>query len=105
MNPRLVSDKLTERRFRAAEHRFRCYDFGHDVLQVGAWSQHGKDDAHWRRSVTLSAGISQLEVSFAITFALRTPHMIEAYAQVDGVTPLLIGQWSDNELRPRRHWA
>ena len=101
MNPRLVHARLTERRFRAAEHRFRCYDFGYDVLSIGAWSQHGKDEGHWRRSVTLCAGGTQFEAMFAITFALGTNHMVEAYAQMDGPTPLLIGQWSDDELRPQ----
>ena len=69
-------------------------------MRIGAWSQHGKDEGHWRRPITLCAGGHQFEATFAITFALGTNHMTEAYAQMDGTTPLLVGQWSDDELRP-----
>ena len=34
---------------------------------------------------------------FAVTFAVNTNHMIEAYAELVGGPPLLVGQSSDDE--------
>lgn len=96
---RMQQRKLWDLRFRAAEHRLRCYDFGHEVIDFGDWSEHGRDGGHWRRSVRLRSGQVEVDVLFAITFAVNTNHMIEAYAVVPGDTPLLIGQWSDDVLR------
>jgi hypothetical protein len=99
VDQRAVNHRLTERRHRAAEHRWRCYDFGSEVLDRGDWTQHGRDGGHWRRPVSLRADCADVEVTFAVTFAARTNHMIEAYAESVDDPPLLIGQWSDDERR------
>jgi predicted metallo-beta-lactamase superfamily hydrolase len=85
------------RRRRAAEHRWRCYDFGREIVSYGGWTQHGRDGSHWRRLVQLRAGDAGVEVAFAVTFAASTNHMVEAYAETTSNPPLLIGQWSDDE--------
>jgi len=96
---RAVNHRLAERRRRAADHRWRCYDFGCEILGQGSWTQHGRDGGHWRRPVSLCTGQDSLEVIFAVTFAVNTNHMIEAYAELVGGPPLLVGQWSDDEQR------
>jgi len=96
---RQAADRLTARRRRAAEHRWRCYDFGREIVSYGGWTQHGRDGGHWRRPVKLRAGCAEVEVVFAVTFATSTNHMIEAYAETMGNPPLLVGQWSDDERR------
>ncbi|MBL6457133.1 hypothetical protein JMJ55_17490 [Belnapia sp. T6] len=96
---RIEARRLDERRRRAAEHRWRCYDFGHDIVSYGEWTQHGRDGGHWRRPVRLRAGRGELAVTFAVTFAVNTNHMIEAYAETITDPPLLVGQWSDDERR------
>jgi hypothetical protein len=100
-NHRQSYERLAARRLRAAEHRLRCYDFGHDVAAEGSWMQLGRDGGHWRRRVKLQADGTEQELIFAVTFALNTNHMIEAYALTPGDVPLLVGQWSDVELRSR----
>jgi len=87
------------RRRRAAEHRWRCYDFGQEIVTCGGWTQHGRDDCHWRRPVKLYAGSAEFAVTFAVTFATGTNHMVEAYAETASNPPLLVGQWSDDERR------
>jgi hypothetical protein len=94
---RAAQRRLTERRQRAAEHRWRCYDFGCELLGHGNWTQHGRDGGHWRRPVHLSGGYGDVEVTFAVTFAVNTNHMIEAYAEIVNGPPLLVGRWSDDE--------
>jgi len=99
LDRRHAADRLTMRRRRAAEHRFRCYDFGCEILSCGNWTQHGRDSGHWRRLVKLRANFAEVEVVFAVSFATSTNHMIEAYAETVGNPPLLVGQWSDDERR------
>ena len=79
---RANDDRLIQRRRRAAEHRWRCYDFGHEVRNQGDWQQNGRDGRHWRRLVSLRIGDAEVEASFAVTFAAKTKHMIEAYAEI-----------------------
>jgi hypothetical protein len=98
-DPRQATDRLTARRRRAAEYRWRCYDFGREILSYGSWTQHGRDNSHWRRPVNLRVDYAEVEVAFAVTFAASTNHMIEAYAETVGNPPLLVGQWSDDERR------
>jgi hypothetical protein len=99
IDQRVATHRLTERRRRAAEHRWRCYDFGYEILGQGSWTQHGRDGGHWRRPVSLRAGQGTLEVIFAVTFTVNTNHMIEAYAELVGDPPLFVGQWSNDERR------
>jgi hypothetical protein len=73
--------------------------FGHEVLSQGDWTQHGRDGGYWRRPVSLRTGTASIEVVFAVTFASNTNHMVEAYAEIVGGAPLLLGQWSDEEER------
>jgi predicted metallo-beta-lactamase superfamily hydrolase len=99
LDQRAAADKLTVRRRRAAEHRWRCYDFGREIVSFGDWTQHGRDSSHWRRPVKLRVGCAEVEVAFAVSFAMSTNHMLEAYAETVGNPPLLMGQWSDDERR------
>lgn len=99
---RAVDRRLALRRQRAAEHRWRCYDFGHEVLSAGGWTQHGRDGGHWRRGISLRIAGAEIEATFAVTFAVNTNHMIEAYAEIMSVPPLLVGQWSDDVRRTAR---
>jgi hypothetical protein len=99
VDQRAENYRLAARRQRAAEHRWRCYSFGHEILGQGAWTRHGRDDCHWRRTVLLRIGSAEAEVKFAVTFAANTNHMIEAYAETMDIPPLLIGQWSDDVRR------
>lgn len=99
IDPRVSADRLSSRRRRAAEHRWRCYDFGHEIIGHGEWTQHGRDGGHWRRPVRLVVDAAEIEAVFAVTFAVNTNHMIEAYAEIDGDPPVIVGQWSDDERR------
>lgn len=99
IDQRAVDRRPTERRRRAAEHRWRCHDFGYEVLGQGDWTQHGRDDGCWRRPVSPRIGDADADVTFTVSFATNTNHMIEAYAEIVGDPPLLVGQWSDDERR------
>jgi hypothetical protein len=96
---RTANCRLTQRRRRAAEHRWRCYDFGYEVGSQGEWTRHGRDGSHWRRPVSLRIGHAEVEAIFAVTFASNTNHMIEAYAEIGSDPPVQVGQWADDERR------
>ena len=99
IDPRAANQRLTQRRLRAAEHRWRCYDFGYEVESQGDWTQHGRDGSHWRRPISLCIGYAEVEATFAVTFASNTNHMIEAYAEIGSDPPVQVGQWADDERR------
>jgi hypothetical protein len=99
LDQRPAADKLNMRRQRAAGHRWRCYDFGREIVSYGRWTRHGRDECHWRRPAKLHAGNAEIAVTFTVTFAAGTNHMVEAYAETASDPPLLVGQWSDNERR------
>jgi hypothetical protein len=99
IDQRAANLRLTQRRCRAAEHRWRCYDFGYKVTAQGDWTQHGRDGSHWRRPISLRIGNADIEATFAVTFASNTNHMIEAYAEIGSDPSVQVGQWADDERR------
>jgi hypothetical protein len=99
IDQRTIDGRLIQRRRRAAEHRWRCYDFGYEVESQGDWTRHGRDGSQWRRPVSLRIGHAEVEATFAVTFASNTNHMIEAYAEIGSDPPVQVGQWADDERR------